>query len=86
MIKIYLLIGFCSMVTVRFNIFLMECKKFFLQPFWTDVEIHNIKSLNNTDGAIIIDLKIKRIKKGEFGIAGTVDIKADFNHFDVCTD
>lgn len=63
----------------------MQCKKFFLQAFWTDVEISSVKTLNNTENEFLLEAKVTRIKKGEFGFTGTLQTKVDIRNYMVCT-
>lgn len=55
-----------------------------LQPLWTDLDVQSIEQMNkNTSRPIIIDLRPSRIRRGVYGISGTLIINDDVSQYTV---
>lgn len=54
------------------------------QCFWTNVDLKSIEQLNGTAGLpILFDLRVKRIRRGVLGIAGSATINDEFSKYTV---
>lgn len=46
-----------------------------LQSLWTELDVKSIESLNGTNSFPIgYDIRVKRIRKGVYGLTGTIEI------------
>lgn len=51
---------------------------------WTDFELNTVTDMNGTASLpIIFGIRAKRIKKGSYGISGTVTVTDTFEGYDV---
>lgn len=86
--------GFLDCVTVtypyfdNFNMLILNSRISSLseQAMWSEFELNKVTDYNGTTSLpIFFGIRAKRIKKGTYGLAGTVTVTDDaFDGYDVC--